>query len=165
MKEIIITNINKIAPKHQNEHEQYEYYKSEVTDSRCKYEVSSSNEGNQTVAAFYTLPPGKSNYPLHYHTSNEEVFYVISGNGILETFETKYPIAAGDIVVCPAGKNGAYKITNCSETENLFYLDVDTNNTPDIVYYPHSNKIGIRAVGGIHDNYSLDSNLDYYDGE
>jgi len=165
MKEIIITNIDKITPKHQNEHKRYEYYKYEVTDSREKYEVASPNEGNQTVAAFYMLPPGKSNYPFHYHIANEEVFYIISGNGILETFDGKYTVTTGDIVVCPVGKGGAHKITNTSETENLVYLDVDTNNTPDIAYYPHSNKVGIRAVGGIRDNYSLDNTTDYYDGE
>ena len=71
MKDIIITNIAKITPTHQSGHNQYEYYKHEVTDSREKYEVSSPNEGNQTVVAFYTIPPGKSNYPFHYHTTNE----------------------------------------------------------------------------------------------
>lgn len=165
MGKIIITNKNKIIPKHQNEHEKYEYYKFEITDGHEKYEVSSSNEGNQTVAAFYELPPGKSNYPYHYHTANEEVFYIISGNGIFESCDEKYPIAAGDIIICPVGKNGAHKITNSSETENLVYLDVDTNNTPDIAYYPHSNKVGIRAAGGIRDNFSLDNKIDYYDKE
>jgi len=165
MQKIIITNKNKITPKHQNEHEKYEYYKYEVTDSRHKYEVSGPNEGNQTVAAFYELPPGKSGYPFHYHTTNEEVFYIISGVGILETFDEKYKISAGDIIVCPVGKNGAHKITNASETENLVYLDVDTNNTPDIAYYPDSNKLGIRAAGGIRDNFNLDDAIDYYENE
>ena len=153
--------MDKIAPEHRNEHGSYEYYKHAVTDSRDKYEAAY----NQTVAAFYTLPPGKSSCPFHYHTANEEVFYIISGSGIFETPDTKYKIKAGDILVCPAGKNGAHKIINPSETENLVYLDVDTNNTPDIVYYPHSNKIGIRAAGGIHDNYGADNKLNYYDGE
>jgi len=165
MKNIIINKLGNITPKHQNEHKDYEYYKYEVTDSREKYEVVSPKEGNQTVVAFYTLPPSKSNYPFHYHTTNEEVFYIISGNGILETFDKNYPISAGDIIVCPVGKNGAHKITNSSETENLIYLDVDTNNTPDIAYYPHSNKFGIRAAGEIRDNYSLDNKIDYYDKE
>lgn len=165
MSKIIITNMSKITPKHQNEHKQYEYYKFEVTDGQEKYEVASPNEGNQTVAAFYMLPPGKSNYPFHYHTANEEVFYIISGCGILETFDGKHSLKAGDIVVFPVGEKGAHKITNSSETENLVYLDVDTNNTPDIAYYPHSNKVGIRAAGGIRDNYSLDSKIDYYDNE
>ena len=165
MNEIIMTSMKKLTPKLQNEHEGYEYYKYEVTDGAQKYEVSGPSEGNQTVVAFYELPPGKSNYPFHYHTTNEEVFYVISGNGILETFEGKRPIAAGDIFVCPVGKNGAHKITNTSETKNLVYLDVDTNNTPDIAYYPHSNKIGIRAAGGVRDIFKLGSNVSYYDGE
>jgi len=165
MQKIIITNKDKITPKHQNEHEPYEFYRHEVTDNQQKYEVSSPNEGNQTVAAFYTIPPGKSNYPFHYHTTNEEVFYIISGSGILETFEKTYEISSGDIIVCPVGKNGAHKITNISETENLVYLDVDTNNTPDIAYYPHSNKIGIRAAGGIRDNYNINNKVNYYDNE
>lgn len=165
MPNIIITNKDKIIPKHQNEHEKYEYYKHEVTDSLEKYEVSNPNEGNQTVVAFYTIPPGKSNYPFHYHITNEEVFYIISGNGILETFNEKYKISPGDIIICSVGKNGAHKITNSSETENLVYLDVDTNNTPDIAYYPHSNKVGIRAAGGIRDNYDLDNKINYYDKE
>ncbi|MCL1873666.1 MAG: cupin domain-containing protein [Clostridiales bacterium] len=165
MKEIIITNMGKIAPKHENKHKKYEFYKYEVTDSQEKYEVFSPNEGNQTVVAFYALPPGKSAYPFHYHTTNEEVFYVISGNGILETYTENYQITAGDVIVCPVGEKGAHKIMNSSQTENLVYLDVDTNNTPDIAYYPHSNKIGIRAAGGIRDNFSLDGKIGYYDNE
>ena len=163
MSKMILTNMKKITPLHHNEHHQYEYYKHEVTDSRQKYEVSSPKEGNQTIAAFYTLPPQKANYPFHYHTTNEEVFYIIAGSGILETFDAKHPITAGDIIVCPAGKGGAHKITDTSETESLVYLDVDTNNTPDIAYYPHSNKFGIRAAGGVRDNYDFDSKIGYYD--
>ena len=65
----------------------------------------------------------------------------------------------------PCWKKGAHKITNTSETENLVYLDVDTNNTPDIAYYPHSNKIGIRAAGGTRDNFNLTDSIDYYENE
>ena len=165
MQKIIITNINKISPTHRNEHEKYEFYRYEVTDNNDKYEAASPKEGNQTVTAFYTLPPGKSNCPFHYHMNNEEVFYIISGKGILETFDEIYKISSGDIIVFPVGKNGAHKITNSSEKENLVYLDVDTNNTPDIAYYPHSNKVGIRAAGGIRDNYDMNSGVNYYDKE
>jgi len=165
MKNIIISSINKISPRHQNEHDPYEFYKYDVTDSREKYEVISPKEGNQTVVAFYVLPPGKSNYPFHYHTTNEEVFYIISGSGTLETFDRNFSIKSGDVIVCPVGEKGAHKIINTADTEDLVYLDVDTNNTPDIAYYPHSNKFGIRAAGKIRDNYSLDSKIGYYDNE
>jgi len=157
--------MNEITPRHHSEHKQFEYFKYEVTDSNQKYEVSSPREGNQTVVAFYILPPGKSNYPMHYHTTNEEVFYIISGNGVLEALDAKHPISAGDIIVCPIGKAGAHKITNTSETENMIYLDVDTNNTPDIAFYIDSGKLGIRASGGIRDNYSIDSKAGYYHNE
>lgn len=164
MNEITITRMGDITPTHSNEHPKYEFYKHAVTDSAYKYEVSSPREGNQTVAAFYVLPPGKSNYPYHYHTANEEVFYVISGGGVLETPGGGRSVKAGDIVVCPAGKQGAHKITN-NGLVDFVYLDVDTNNTPDIAYYPHSNKVGIRHAGGMRDNFKLDGNVKYYDGE
>ena len=165
MSEIIITRFDKIAPNHHNEHEKYEYYRREVTDRRHKYEVASPKEGNQTVVAFYTIPPGKSNYPFHYHTANEEVFYIISGDGILETADGARTITAGDIIVCPAGPRGAHKITNSSTEMDLVYLDVDTNNTPDIAFYPRANKVGIRAAGGVRDNFDLGSKVGYYDSE
>ena len=165
MKEIIVTRMDQITPKHNSEHVKFEYYKHEVTNAQDKYEVASPREGYQTVVAFYTLPPGKSNYPFHYHTTNEEVFYIISGSGTLETIEGKRSITAGDIIVCPVGEAGAHKITNSSKTESLVYLDVDTNNTPDIAYYPHSGKLGIRAAGGIRDNYSVGDKVDYYHNE
>ena len=34
---------------------------------------------------FYTIPPGKVNFPYHYHTVNEEVFHIMSGQGTLRT--------------------------------------------------------------------------------
>jgi len=165
MSGVIIKRMDKITPTHQNEHPKYEFYKYAVTNSEHKYEVADPKDGNQMVVAFYALPPGKSSYPFHYHTTNEEVFYIISGSGILETFDGSHEVTAGDIMVFPAGKEGAHKLTNNSGTENLVYLDIDTNKTPEIAYYPHSNKVGIRAVGGVHDNFDLDSKMGYYENE
>ncbi|MCL2188550.1 MAG: cupin domain-containing protein [Defluviitaleaceae bacterium] len=164
MSGIIHTRLADISAKHVNDHAKYEFYKHAVTDSAHKYEVSGPREGNQTVTAFYVLPPGKANYPFHYHTVNEEVFYIISGSGELETFDGTRQITAGDIIVCPAGKTGAHKITNTHASENLVYLDVDTNQTPEIAYYPHTNKVGIRH-GGMRDNFLLSDNVEYYEGE
>lgn len=153
--EIKIINKDAIKPKHQNEHEHYEYY---------KYEVTKRNEDYQCHVSIYEIPPEKSNYPYHYHLKSEEIFYVISGIGIIETPNGEKPIKAGDIIVCPSSPNGAHKITNTSKTEMLIYIDCDTINFPDIAYYPKSNKVGI-----IQDNekffYKTDNNVPYYDGE
>jgi uncharacterized cupin superfamily protein len=154
-----------IAPKQVDDHPKYSFTKQAVTDSAHKYEVAGPRDGNQTIVAFYTLSPGKANYPFHYHTTNEEVFYIISGSGALETNEGTFSISAGDVIVCPAGEAGAHKITNTHASDALVYLDVDTNQTPDIAYYPHTGKVGIRHVGGMRDNFLLSSNVAYYHGE
>lgn len=164
MGKLIITNMDRLVSVHNEEHEGYAYDKYNVTDSKEKYEVASPAQGNQTVVAFYSIPPHKSNYPFHYHSTNEEVFYIISGQGTLETSTGTTQVTAGDIIVCPVGEEGAHKLTNASDTENLVYLDVDTNHTPDIAFYPHSQKLGVR-LKGFRENYKLESGVDYWEGE
>lgn len=153
---IQITNKNLIKPKHKNEHEPYEYY---------KYEVTQRSKDKQCYVAIYEIPPQKASYPYHYHLKNEEVFYIISGNGILETPDGNKLISAGDIIVCPTSDKGAHKIINSSETEMLVYLDCDTVNYPDITYYPNSDKVGIILNGESSTFYEKKSDVDYYEGE
>jgi uncharacterized cupin superfamily protein len=153
---IEITNKDLLKPKHKSEHSSYEYY---------KYEVTERKKDSQCYVAIYEIPPQKSNYPYHYHLRNEEVFYIIHGSGILETPNGNKPITTGDIIVCPPLEEGAHKIINTSETEVLTYIDFDTVNSPDIAYYPHSDKVGIILSGESSTFYKSQSNVDYYDGE
>lgn len=153
---IQITNKNLIQPKHKSEHEPYEYY---------KYEVTRRRKDGQCYVAIYEIPPGKANYPYHYHLKNEETFYIISGNGILETPDGDKPISAGDIIVCPPSEKGAHRIINSSDDEMLVYLDCDVVNYPDIAYYPNSDKVGIILNGESNTFYSKNADVDYYEGE
>lgn len=154
--EIVITNKNLIEPIHKCEHESYEY---------LKYEVTKQNKGNQCNVAIYEIPPQKANYPYHYHLKNEEVFYIISGEGILETPNGNQTISAGDIIVCPPLENGAHRIINSSKTETLIYLDCDAVNYPDLAFYPNSDKVGIILNGESSRFYKKNTNVDYYEGE
>lgn len=155
-REIVITNKSSIEPKHRNEHEPYEYF---------KYEVTKRNKENQCYVAIYEIPPQKANYPYHYHLKNEEVFYIISGEGILETPEGERCIRAGDIIVCPPSEKGAHRIINSSQTEILVYLDCDTVNSPDIAYYPSSGKVGLIVTGEPGLFYKIGDEEPYYEGE
>jgi len=155
-KEILITNKSMIEPKHINEHEPYEYY---------KYEVTPRSNESRCYAAFYEIPPGKANYPYHYHLNREEVFYIISGSGILETPNGKKTISAGDIIVCPPSGRGAHRIVNTSQNEMLVYLDVDAIGYPDIAYYPNSDKVGIILHSEANTFYKINANVEYYEGE
>lgn len=156
--EIIIINQNdlEISEKtsHSNSHEPYEFY---------RYEAAKTNGPGSCLAAVYLLPPGKSNYPYHCHMANTETFYIISGSGILKTPSGEREISAGDLIVCPAGKAGAHKITNTSD-KPLKYIDVDADVSPDVIYYPDSNKTGV-VCGGVNTCYSTEKTADYYEGE
>lgn len=154
--EIQIINKSLIEPKHKNDHEPYEYY---------KYEVIKRNKNSRCNVAIYEIPPRKANYPYHYHLNSEEVFYIISGNGILETPSGNKTISAGDVIVCPPTEKGAHRILNSSETEILTFIDFDTVGYPDIAYYPKSNKVGIVLNGETNKFYNSNTNVDYYEGE
>lgn len=155
-RKIQVTNKNLIKPKYKCEHETYEYK---------KYEVTKRSKENQCYVAIYEIPPQKANYPYHYHYKNEEVFYIISGNGILETPDGNKTISSGDIIVCPPSERGAHRIINSSDTENLIYIDFDTINSPELVFYPKSEKVGIIINGESSTFYKEGTDIDYYEGE
>ena len=145
-----------MAPdKHRQDHVPYEYFK----------QVVMGGKDNACQVAFYKIPPKKSNYPYHYHTNVTEVFYIISGTGVLKTLDGERAIKAGDAVVCPPYEKGAHKITNTSETELLVYLDVATVNDTDIAFYPDSNKVGVLAHGHYAAFFRKEDETPYYTGE
>ena len=121
-------------------------------------------EAKQCTVSIYEIPPLKSAYPYHYHCKDEEVFYIISGEGVLRTPEGERAVKAGDLLFFPADESGAHKLTNASETENLIYIDFDVIHDLDAAVYPDSGKIGIWGKN-INRVYRLDSDVDYYEGE
>lgn len=141
---------------HQNEHEPYEYF---------KYIAAGATDKNMCNVSIYELPPGKSNYPYHYHTANEEIFYIISGTGLLRTPEGERIVSTGDIALFTPTEKGAHKLTNTSETETRVYLDVDTNRRPNVVFYPDSDKIGVMAGLEMKNQFMDDTDVDYDTGE
>jgi len=111
------------------------------------------------------IPPQKSSYPYHYHAGITEVFYIISGQGKLETPDGDKEVRKGDVIVFPPGKEGAHRITNTSESEMLVYLDCDTVSKADVAFYPHSEKVGFIIDGQPNTFFELASKVDYYKGE
>ena len=91
------------------------------------------------------VPPGKRAFPLHCHRVNEEMFFIIEGNGEVRIGEERYPIRAGDVIACPpGGPEKAHQIINTGTTE-MRYLAVSTKESPEICEYPDTGKIGILA--------------------
>ena len=155
MPEIKHSKIEEIPVSHRQEHEGYEYFRRKFVPF---------GEANNALVSVYEIPPGKAAYPYHYHHKNEETFYILSGEGILRTPNGERKVSAGDLLFFPTGPAGAHKLTNCSDTENLTYLDFDVVHDVDIAVYPDSDKIGIWGMG-INRIYPQDRNVDYYEGE
>ncbi len=73
----------------------------------------------QNLAAIYDtiLAPGESIQP-HYHTDFEEIYYVLSGYGIMTIGEEKQEISRGDVVYIPA--NAPHTLLNTAEVPLRF---------------------------------------------
>ena len=99
----------------------------------------------------YALPPGMRGSPFHSHRVNEEMFYVVAGEGEVRLGAERFPIREGDVIACPAGgPEMAHQIINTSAGE-LRYLAVSTQQQPDICEYPDSNKYAVM------DNFAVDA--------
>lgn len=116
------------------------------------------------------VPPGKTAFPFHNHYGNEEMFFIIEGEGEVRIGDNRHPVRSGDFIACPVGdKQTAHQLINTSASLTLKYLGVSTTQTPDLVQYPDSGKIG--ASHHLAGNWTIrirnheENNLGYWDGE
>jgi uncharacterized cupin superfamily protein len=119
------------------------------------------------------LPPGKSAFPFHNHTVNEEMFLVLEGEGEIRIGDARHPIRAGDVIACPpGGPETAHQIVNTSSRE-LRFLGVSTRLSPEVAQYPDTGRFGVLAeVPGEGGKPRMlryvgreSSSLDYWEGE
>lgn len=122
----------------------------------------------------YVLEPGMRGSPFHSHRVNEEMFYVVAGEGEIRLGAERFPICAGDVIACPpGGPEAAHQIINTSDAE-LRYLAVSTQQSPEICEYPDSGKYAVmddfkvdaqgNASGFVAIARQADG-VDYWDGE
>ncbi|MFI5396054.1 MAG: cupin domain-containing protein [Candidatus Binatia bacterium] len=119
------------------------------------------------------LPPGRKAWPFHLHHVNEEMFFVLEGNGTLRFGDHQYPVKAGDVICCPPGPGTAHQIVNTSDSE-LKYLAVSTMEPAEVAEYPDSGKFGVmagRPPGAAPSQAAFwlvarkDAAVDYWEGE
>jgi uncharacterized cupin superfamily protein len=106
------------------------------------------------------LPPGRAGCPFHSHQIADEVFFIMSGTGVLRYGDTLQPLRAGDCVSCPAGTGVAHQIANTGD-EDLVYLAIGPNPPNEVCLYPDSGKINVCSVKTV----GLLERTDYYHGE
>lgn len=91
--------------------------------------------------AVVKVPPGKRAWPYHSHIGNEEMFYILEGEGTLRHAGEDYPVRTGDFICSPADPDQPHQIVNTSDAE-LSYIALGTTQRPDIFLYPDSGKYG-----------------------
>ena len=121
------------------------------------------------------LPPGKRAFPRHSHRVNEEMFFVLEGEGEVRIGDERHPVKRGDVIACPpGGPETAHQIRNTSGTAELKFLAVSTTLSPEICDYPDSSKVGIYAQfppgpdgkpQGMRALHKTGASLDYWEGE
>lgn len=129
--------------------------------------------GEKLGCMLHIVPPGKSAFPFHVHHTNEEMFFIVEGEGTYRYGEERHAIKSGDLLGAPVGgPENAHQITNTGG-KPLTYLAFSTMLEPEVVEYPDSNKFAmysqsqdgspmtarLRFVGRPEDS------LDYWDGE
>jgi uncharacterized cupin superfamily protein len=114
--------------------------------------------------SYDVVEPGKSACPFHSHRAEEEMFFIVRGNGTLRYGNESRAIRTGDFICCPVGgPETAHQIINTSDAE-LAYISVSTMMPADICEYPDSKKIG--AYGGdLRHMTEVTAAVDYWKGE
>lgn len=106
------------------------------------------------------LPPGSAGCPFHWHVLEDEIFFVLSGRGLLRYGESLREIGPGDCISCPAGRKVAHQIGNPFD-QDLVYLAVGPNEVHEVCGYPDSGKVMVRDLGMV----GRMEPRDYMDGE
>ncbi|HEY9855541.1 MAG TPA: cupin domain-containing protein [Stenomitos sp.] len=104
------------------------------------------------------IPPGASNWPLHVHTTQWEMYLFTAGTGELREGEITYPVGPGDCCLLPPGE--AHQVRNTGSVD-LEYLVIADNPQAEIVTYPASNKWMIKPQRKFFEMQEVD----YYRGE
>lgn len=114
--------------------------------------------------SYDVVPPGKSSCPFHSHRAEEEMFFIVQGEGTLRYGNETRKIRAGDVICCPTGgPESAHQIINDSDAA-LAYLSVSTMMPADVCEYPDSKKIGAFGRGLRHMTHAS-HDLDYWTAE
>lgn len=115
------------------------------------------------------LPPGKAQCPFHSHHGEEEMFFILEGEGELRFGSERFPIRKHDVIACPTGgAEVAHQIINTGTT-TMRYLALSALVDVEACEYPDSQKVlvvaGPRGQRGLRKMFRAEATVDYYDRE
>lgn len=155
-----IINLDEVAYDDVEENGRYTSSRATISDH-----IGARNLGyNLTV-----LPPRKVQCPFHCHHGEEEMFFILEGEGELRFGDRRYPVRRNDVIACPpGGPEVAHQIVNTG-TETMRYLAISTLVEVEACEYPDSGKVlivaGRRGDHDLRKMFRAEQTVDYYDRE
>lgn len=110
---------------------------------------------------FAHLEPGTSFCPMHWHTVEEELFIIWSGEPTLLTPRGDVKLRKGDCIAFPVGEIGAHKLRNEGSTLASIVMIANVGGG-DVCFYPDSKKLLVEREDLM---VRSEPALDYFDGE
>lgn len=126
---------------------------------RSRRDLGDAAGSLNTGLQYFEVVPGMHANPLHCHSTEEELFVLLAGDGALLLGEEEIPVRAGHVVSRPAGTGVAH--TFRAGEGGLTLLAYGSREPGDMCFYPRSNKVAFRGLGVI----GRLEQLDYWDGE
>jgi uncharacterized cupin superfamily protein len=111
--------------------------------------------------ALYRIPKGKSLCPYHSHSTESELYLIVSGNGRVRDKGGMTEVNPGDAFFFGPGE--AHQVRANPEEDLVYYIIAD-NPVGDSCYYPDSGKWAVFKEGG-EEVIVKASETDYFDGE
>jgi uncharacterized cupin superfamily protein len=111
-----------------------------------------------------SVDPGQLSNPPHCHSTEDELFVVVGGDGALELLHPdgtaeSHPVHTGHVISRPAGTGIAH--TFGAGDDGLRLLAFSRHDPSDMCFYPRSGKVSIRGLKAVF----RVQRVDYWDGE
>jgi uncharacterized cupin superfamily protein len=120
---------------------------------------------NYHVGVLIEAPaPGMRLAPRHYHMLEEEHALILEGEVTLLLGEERFTMRPGDYACFPAGQKIGHSFLN-SGTGPCRILTIGEQNPNEVIVYPDSRKIMVRALRAEDDIFDMSATRKYWDGE
>ncbi len=93
----------------------------------------------------YRLFPGKQATRLHRHLLQEEIYWILKGNGTLRHGDREAPVKPGDFILYPAGDPVPHTFINTGR-EPMEYLATGNRVPYEVCEYPEEGTVYVEAL-------------------
>ena len=107
----------------------------EKIKTRTRRHLGDAAELTQFGVNILTVPPGTWSSQRHWHTHEDEFFYILSGELVLVTDEGEELMRAGDAAGFRCGEGVGQHFQNRSD-QPATLLAIGSRNPDDVCYYP-----------------------------